>query len=960
MTDGFIACLIAVRDRCPAAPALVENDVVLSYDALTTRVARLGSAMIECGLGPEDVVGLALEKSTEYVVAMLACWYAGAAFVPLDSALPVARRAAYLRRAKARWVLVACDADEDLGARYLRTDSEPNALHGPATPDSQHLAYVIFTSGSTGEPKGVMVATGGLLPMLEAQIALFELGPGARSLWLLATAFDASISDIGTALLAGATLYIEPKARTATPEALQATLTRLEITYLDLPPALLPHLTLPKPPALRTVVIGGEVCDEAAIRRWAAELRLMVVYGPTEATVCTSAVQATVDWERPLLGSPLPGIVYAVVGEDGRRCLPGQAGELMISGPGLARGYLDAPTLSSTRFGPSPLGRAYRSGDRVVQSTKGELIFLGRIDRQLKVRGALVAPEEIEACLIRHGSVRRAALLAHGPRAALTAFLEGDASQEGDLQAWLAARLPAFMLPERLVWLESLPLTASGKPDLPALQALRLTRTPLGPAPASELERRLASVFQDVLGCQVGRDDDFFALGGSSLQMIALLALAAQRGLALTPALIAAHPGLGRLAAALAEAAEPSMPASGLRARVRTELRLLDDLPKRASGSDAEHAVLVTGATGFLGSRVVYEVLRASDCRVLCLVRADNDQAGRARLLATFKRYGLEVGNTESARIVPVLGDLSQVMLGMCERNFVRLADRVDTVFHCGAQVSLMADCETLWPSNVVGTREVLRLVATGRTKALHYASTLSVFVSADGGEGRFQESDTLSQTQQVYGGYAATKWAAEVLVREAARQLPTVTIHRLGLLTGDSQSGHGAPHDWLALTVQGLAQLGAVPEQIRSDLAMDVTPIDYAARAMVAIAARDEPGLATTHLAGHSVGLAEIAGAMAAAGAPLAPLANAAWLERLHVLHTASPSPHLGAAYLALSRLCAESRPERALDLFQATRCHFDDRQARSLLARSGISCPVVDSALLTRYVRHILAHGG
>lgn len=955
MSEGLIQYLLREWASYPDAPAIVDRGETLTYGALYARIERLGSALIERGLGPERVVGLALEKSADYVVGLFACMYAGAAFVPIDASLPRERRQAYLRRAGAPLALVAAAADDALGVPTLATTVSPAALHAPRPYDPERLAYVIFTSGSTGAPKGVMVTGRGLLPLLQTQSSMFGLAPGGRSLWLLATAFDASISDIGTALIAGATLYIEPSAATATPQVLQATIKRLGITYIDLPPSLLPHLSLPKPKTLRTMVIGGEVGDAATIRRWAEDLDLYVVYGPTEATVCTSIATATTLWDRPLLGMELPEVSYEVVAEDGSGCPPGQAGELLIVGPCVARGYMDEPELTAARFISRGGRRAFRTGDRVVRDSQG-LVFLGRIDRQLKVRGALVAPEEIEACLLGHPGVRRAAVAAHGPGAVLTAFLEGQAVARAELRSWLAARLPAYMVPERYVWLPALPVTTSGKPDLAALQELELPRQPLGEAPRPGIEQRLARVFQEVLGVEVGRDDDFFALGGNSLQLIALIAKAAQQGLVLTPAQVAAHPRLEDLATASQAARQDGMATAALRARVAAELAMLDPPGQGPRETAGEDAVLVTGATGFLGSRVVAELLAMTASRVFCLVRADDGASALARLLAAQRAHEGELAGAQ-ARLVPILGDLAQPRLGLDEAAFAALGRRVHTLFHCGAGVSLTADCDSLWSVNVGGTRELLRLAGQGRAKALHYASTLAVFVAADVGEGRFYEADGLEQSARVFGGYAQSKWAAEVLVREAAKGLGAVAVHRLGLLTGDSVSARGAASDWLALTVRGLARLGAVPESYSAELAMDATPIDYAARAMVAIAAgQTGDGLVTTHLAGARVGLAELLRAMAAAGVALAPVPAETWLERLRAQQRDRPCPELDAAYLALRRSCFPENSYRTFDLFQATRCHFDDQQTRTLLQGTGISCPPVHFELLTRYVQRIL----
>ena len=418
----------------PEAIALESGDESCTYGQLCQRAGRVAGALRDQGMGPECLVGLNFPKSIDYVVALLGCWWAGAAYVPLDPGLPPERLRAYRD---------ACTPN-----LVLDRLPEGSAL-GPCQPGQ--LAYVYCTSGSTGMPKAVEISWAGLVPMLLDQIQLFELRPGKRMLWLLSIQFDASLSDLGCALLSGATLVISTD-----PEPLPAALDRLRITHLDIPPALL-HLYRPDdfPAGLETLVAGGEPSDPACLRSWSERYRLISVYGPTEATICTSMVRVDPSWDGPRLGAPLAQMEHRLEGE-----------ELLIAGPGLLLGYRNQPQLSQAACLWLHGRRYYRSGDRVRRLPDGELLFVGRLDRQVKVRGHRIELEEVEGAARQlDGVTRCAAEVLNGE---LALFYAGSLLPHL-LRQQLSQRLPQWMVPTRISSLSEMPVTPSGKTDRAAL-----------------------------------------------------------------------------------------------------------------------------------------------------------------------------------------------------------------------------------------------------------------------------------------------------------------------------------------------------------------------------------------------------------------------------------------------------------------------------------------------------------
>lgn len=968
---SFLARLRKVAKRGPRRTAIESGSTRTTYGELVARAAVLGERLRALGVRPGDRVGLCFAKSPDYVIALLAVWHARAAFVPIDPRLPRRLRAFVVEDADLALVVAERGREalfEGMGVRVMparaptprkRKRNPDDAPRGVPRPDD--IAYVIYTSGTTGRPKGVVLPQRGIVNLLDAQIGAFRMDASSRSLLYLSTSFDASISDIGTTLLAGATLCIEPDAALAG-AGLGRVLAERRISHLDLPPSLLGVLDPASLPAsLRTVVIGGEPAEPELVRRWAARFLVVNVYGPTEATVCASLCRCDpVKWTRPLLGQPLPNVRWRV-----------ERGELLLGGIGLADGYRNLPELTRARFVTAKGERWYRTGDRVARRGR-EIEFLGRIDRQVKIRGQLVEPEGVEAELARHPGVAEAAVVkrataAHRP--VLIAFVVARAPaappRPADLAAHLRRTLPAWTIPHRIEWIDRLPRTVTGKVDLAAL-----ARRPLDPssrrrgrAAASALEKSLARICGSVLGLpEVGATDDFYDdLGGDSLAVLGVVAAAEARGIALTPTIVSEQRTIAAMAARLGAAETTVMSAARLRADVDRDPRwrssrrslAVPRAPRSRGGADA---LLLTGGTGFLGSRLVAELLERTGARIHCLVRAADAAAGREALLRALRAHRSPRSMPDPARISVVCGDLSRERFGLPRRTWDRLTAETSAVYHSAARVDVVLPYRALRATNVGGAFEVLRFAAEGRPKILHHMSTLSVFVSTDRHTGTMRESDTLSATRRVHGGYAQSKWAAEHLLRSAPAGAPPVVFYRLGLLTGDTRTGLAAPNDLLSLFFRGLASLGSIPSGAGDALAVDVTPVDYAAAAVAHLSLGATAGT-TFHIANPvSAKLPAVVEALRAVGVRITVEPNDTWRTR------ALATPAESAAWLALCRCLPRAgyARHRALDLFQSTGATFDRKNTIAGLAGSALSCPRPTPDLLRLYARISLAGEG
>jgi amino acid adenylation domain-containing protein len=544
----FEAAAAQFPDHC----ALAGQNGHWTYRELNGRANQLARHLCSLGVGPGERVGVALERSPELIVALLGILKAGAAYLPLDLASPVERLAFMLADSRPRLLLTDTRLMEklppveipvvalDRAASVIAAAATDN-LALPHTPDA--LAYLMYTSGSTGRPKGVAVGHRAIARLVVGAVYV-QLDASTRMLCSSPIAFDASTFEIWGPLLHGGCCVVFPD-ELPSPSALTAVLVDYDVNTLFLTTALFNTLVDLSPATIasvRQLLVGGEAQSVEHVRRFLRHgfsTRLTNVYGPTEATVfaCFYPVPPDLDAVSSIpIGRPIQD-TEAYVLDDYRQPVPvGVAGELYLGGPGLAQGYWERPALTAERFLPHPLGPnrgpVYRTGDRVRWRAEGQLEFLGRVDRQLKVRGLRIEPGEVEEALMRHPSVRLALVTAHEVAIhdrRLTAYLvpAGQPPTRRALLAHLEQLLPAAWIPSAFMLLHALPLTSNGKVNhaaLPVPPSYQPTAAAPPPPPPSPLLAQLTEIFEIVLNVRpVRRHDNFFALGGHSLLAMRLL-----------------------------------------------------------------------------------------------------------------------------------------------------------------------------------------------------------------------------------------------------------------------------------------------------------------------------------------------------------------------------------------------------------------------------------------------------
>ncbi|NLE80463.1 MAG: non-ribosomal peptide synthase/polyketide synthase, partial [Rhodococcus sp.] len=572
-----LAEILAAAAIDPDAPALLHDGLELSYGELDARSNQLARALVARGVGPEDVVALAVGRSIESVLSIWAVAKAGAAYVPVDPGYPSDRILHMLTDSGTALVVTREGHDArvpDLkGVQRLVVDSpelrgELDSYPVDAVGDAErvgrlhldHPAYVIYTSGSTGTPKGVVVSHRGLANFAEDMRTRFGVTRRSRTLHFSSPSFDASVLEFLLAFGSGAAMVIAPTSVIGGAE-LASVLRDGEVTHAFITPAAMGSVN---PEGLDTVVCvatGGDVCPPELVRQWVTPNRRMFnAYGPTEATVVSSVTDSMDPRETVTIGRPPLGCGEMVLDSRLHPVPTGVAGELYVTGAGLARGYHARSATTSDRFIANPFGepgeRMYRTGDLARWNASGRLEYLGRSDFQVKVRGFRIELGEIEAVLADHPSVARAVVTARGQGngpVRLVGYVvpaEGATVDKAAVRAHAETRLAPYMVPAALMVLDTFPVTPVGKLDRKALPEPDFgTDVSSGRLPANERERVLADIFAEVLGLSsVGTDDSFFALGGDSIMSIQLVARAKTVGLALSPRDVFDHKTVSGLA----------------------------------------------------------------------------------------------------------------------------------------------------------------------------------------------------------------------------------------------------------------------------------------------------------------------------------------------------------------------------------------------------------------------------
>ncbi|MBW4514654.1 MAG: alanine racemase [Timaviella obliquedivisa GSE-PSE-MK23-08B] len=974
--------------KTPDAVAIVFKEQQLTYCELNQKANQLAHYLQTLGVKPDVLVGVCVERSLEMFVALLGVLKAGGAYIPLDPNYPPERLAFILEDAQVPILLTQQHLHQTMpqhNAQNLFIDSgwETIAHHLSTNPQSQvqrdNLAYVIYTSGSTGKPKGVQIVHGAAVNLLQSMQKEPGITASDTLLAITTVSFDLSVPDLYLPLITGARIRLIEREIAADANRLSQILSDPDVTFVQATPAtwrLVLVAGWKGNPNLK-VLCGGEALTRALANQLLDKVSsLWHMYGPTETTVWSMVHQVDCS-DRPVpLGHAIAETQIYLVKEGSRRKSDpielvevGEAGEIYIGGAGVARGYLGRPELTHEKFIADPFSsnseaRLYKTGDSARLLADGNIEMIGRMDNQVKIRGYRIELGDIETTLSQHPHVRESAVIAvedsPGNRRLVAYVVLNSLSPElrpAQIRSWLKEKLPDYMVPGIVFFMDTLPLTPNRKVDRRALPITTLNlQEEIIPA-RTLLEQQIIQLWSGILGVEVGIDHHFFESGGDSLRAAMLLSRAKEMfQVELTLECLFKAPtvaGFAEIIKALRAGVDTGFKTSPaeLMSDANLDPSIRPIAPVTLIKSEFQY-IFLTGATGFIGAFLLHELLlKYPQITVYCLVRANDLETASSRLRKALENYDIWHPSFGS-RIIPILGDLSRPLFGLSEQQFRELADRIDVIYHSGAYVNLVYPYTALRNANVIGTQEVLRLATQTRTLPVHYISTIDVFHAPE-----YQEMELILESNQLehcdgYSeGYAQSKWVAEKLVIAARDRGLPVCIYRLGMITGHSQTGGFQLDNLICRMIKGFIQLGYASDL---DLKMSLAPVDYIAQAIAHLSHQSDLLGQTFHLVSpHQLTLEQLIGAIATLGYSINVLPHLDWQAKLLTM----PSDNaLVPAISMFTQSCTHPKApvEAATFVSQA----FDTQNTQAGLAGTNITCPAITSEVLQIYLSYFVRH--
>ncbi|MFN8769350.1 MAG: amino acid adenylation domain-containing protein [Neisseriaceae bacterium] len=873
----------------PNSIALVYKDKKITYSEVNAMANRLANYIIKSfDVKPDTIIVIFLDRNELMLVSILAILKSGAAYLPIDINNPDERIKYILTDSKANIILTNNIYQNRLqtlcmGISYtsyvllvdnckIENEINKQSQDNPLTSvTSRNLAYVIYTSGTTGKPKGVLIEHRGVSNLvinqgIEFEVANSQPNKPRNYLFYSNYVFDAHVSEVFTAILNGHTLHILDNISRTDIKLLENYIKDNNIQVATLPPAILSSdLEL----HLETLIIAGDTVDISILNYYSNKgIDVINAYGPTEATVCISLNHFKNGDLNTNIGKPLPNIMAYVLDKNKNLLPAGVIGELYVNSVGLARGYLNSPEITEENFINNKFSnienqqignRLYKTGDLVRYLPDGSLEYIGRNDNQVKINGYRIELGEIEKALFACPDIRQAVVTVdyyQDNKYLLGYYVSNIRLEEPKIKDFLALRLPEYMIPNKIIQIESIPLTNSGKLDKKQLPKINFSDLSNYVSANNPQEKLICDIFSDVLGVpKVGITDDFFRLGGNSIRAIRLTSklqtyFDINFGDVLnlrTPQKLAQNARIGKnvlieklekIKFLYQNNQENSTLSNKMLLEKKNEYyKQIKNLQFDPTIKKSIQFVLLTGATGYLGCNILYNLLLKTSYQTYLLVRAPSDEAAYKRLINKFHFYfNINLENYKK-RIIVYASDIEQPNLNLNNIKYQELIRNVSSIIHTAALAKHYGNYSLFYQANVQATINLLELAKLTKTEDFHYISS-----SAPLSEGEIlsntsyiiDEGDTADIVTKHRNPYAKTKYEGELIVAEYRKQGIKANIYRLGnlaFMTENCKLQENIQDNAFYHWVKGLLSIGYVAKEISL---VDITPVDMAADAIV------------------------------------------------------------------------------------------------------------------------------
>ncbi|MFE9277314.1 amino acid adenylation domain-containing protein [Paenibacillus glucanolyticus] len=889
----IVAMLASIVERFPKRIALSSDQEQMTYERLDHVSNQIAHMLISKGLRKGQFVSIFMKRGLDTIVSMLGVLKAGGAYIPLDPSHPDERNAYIIEDTKSAIILTHQNFTAKLDGLLAGFNLKPEFfclddqfLQYPTDScgvqvEAEDLAYIIYTSGSTGKPKGALIAHQGVVNLALANQEKLQMDERDVILQYSTFSFDASVYDIFGSLACGSRLHLLSDEQRFSIDAFTEAVENTSATRVAILPtvffnqlaAYLPLEEIQKYRNIKSIVVGGEALAGETVRMFQKKLQIPIVnlYGPTEITVV--ATGHIVDYPVPddlatvYIGTPFANYELYIVNEHNALCPTCVTGELLISSVGVAKGYLNQPEKTKEAFIQDPImpesgKQFYRSGDLVRLLPNGQVEYRGRKDSQVKIRGFRIEIGEIEDNLAKHESVKDIAVI---PRTdedgtkILAAFYtsnDGQAASAKELAQFLGQKVPSYMVPKYMCFLDEMPLSPTGKIDRKKLALYELSMDLEADdsqyeAPVNEIQLNVSAAWEKALGqTKISIHDDFFDIGGYSLKILEILVQLKPHYPHLKINDFFVYPTIAKLSERIEELGSAETPAelmdiSGQPIQDLAEYPLAFPIRNASIGCEyTQQHILLTGATGYLGSHLLHELLRQSTATVYCLVRPSQHMEPYARLEQIMTGYfGEGVKSLMDKRVVAIQGDLEQEHLGLRIEDWVWAQQHIDSIIHCGAEVKHFGDSDYFARVNVESTDRLLTLAQSRPHIRFHFISTLGIPEDlALGGQWDAIVAGSGYEESYIENVYTNSKLEAEKLVIKAGMERGiAAAVYRVGNLSCNSESGmfqKNIDNNAFYRMLKGMLLLKKAPDV---QWQVDITPINYAGEAITALVLQQE-----------------------------------------------------------------------------------------------------------------------